>query len=149
SVSLCLCGEFRRISCFRPFALSRSQTVGVVQPRATQRRSGCWQSCVLTGPLSIEPQRTIPRSFRSSALTGWPLQCISIHGTRGGMRMAEAAIRAEGLVKRYPHRGPQPGGQDWAMEVVAAVRDLLRLRSPRKTILDGVSLEVGPGELFG
>ena len=63
--------------------------------------------------------------------------------------MAEWSIRAEGLVKRYPHRGPQPGGQDWAMEVVAAVRDLLRLRSPHKTILDGVSLEVGPGELFG
>src|SRR5438128_1039748 len=61
----------------------------------------------------------------------------------------ETSIRAEGLVKRYRHRGPQPGGQDWAMEVVASVRDLLRLRSPRKTVLDGVSLEVQTGELFG
>jgi ABC-2 type transport system ATP-binding protein len=61
----------------------------------------------------------------------------------------ETSIRAERLVKRYRHRGPQPGGQDWAMEVVASVRDLLRLRSPRKTVLDGVSLEVRSGELFG
>src|ERR671936_225822 len=61
----------------------------------------------------------------------------------------EASIRVESLVKRFPHKGPEPGGQDWAMEVVATVRDLFRRRAPHKTVLDGVSLEVRPGELFG
>jgi ABC-2 type transport system ATP-binding protein len=63
--------------------------------------------------------------------------------------MAEASIRVEGLVKRFPEKSPGPGGQDWASEIVATARDLLRLRAPRKTVLDGVSLEVRPGELFG
>jgi ABC-2 type transport system ATP-binding protein len=61
----------------------------------------------------------------------------------------EASIQVEGLIKQFPQKAPRPGGQDWAMEVVATVRDLLRRRSPRKTVLDGVSLEVRPGELFG
>jgi ABC-2 type transport system ATP-binding protein len=61
----------------------------------------------------------------------------------------EASIRVEGLVKRFPQNGPAAGGRDWARAVVAAARDLCRLRATRKTVLDGVSLEVRPGELFG
>jgi ABC-2 type transport system ATP-binding protein len=59
------------------------------------------------------------------------------------------SIRVEGLVKRFPQRGPETWGQDWAMEIAAALRDRWRRRSPWKTVLDGVSLEVRPGELFG
>jgi ABC-2 type transport system ATP-binding protein len=63
--------------------------------------------------------------------------------------VAEASIRVEGLVKRFPQKGPAAGGRDWAGEVVATVRDLCRLRAPHRTVLDGVSLEVRSGELFG
>jgi ABC-2 type transport system ATP-binding protein len=62
----------------------------------------------------------------------------------------EASIRIEGLVKQFPDKGARPHElESWATQLVVMARDLCRLRLPRKTVLDRVSLEVQPGELFG